>query len=274
MAAIRPRAFPVASFAEGIPRRWLAGSTLASDLANGVNLLFPAGERFFVRSVRRYLDQIADDPALVEAVRGFAGQEGHHARAHEAFFEVMEGQGYEIRRFLEAYERFAYGVLEPMFPPSVRLAVTAASEHFTAIMAENLLTQIDEREVHPVMRRLLTWHACEEIEHRSVAFDVFQKVDGRYSVRMLGLAIGTLTLAGFWVAGTLYLLSQERDVLEAIKREAGPMKEHQPFGERVFGRGLRAYVRRDFHPAHQTHLDELAARTLRDLEGQLGAARA
>ena len=274
MAAIRPRVFPIASFNEGIPRRWLAGSMLASHLANGVNLLFPAGERFFVRSVRKYLDQIAGDAALVEAVRGFAGQEGHHARAHEAFFEVMEGQGYEIRGFLRAYERLAYGVIEPMFPPSVRLAVTAASEHFTAIMAENLLTMVDEREMHPVMRRLLTWHACEEIEHRSVAFDVFQRVDGRYSVRMLGLAIGTLTLAGFWVAGTLYLLSQEKDVWATLKREAGPMREHQPFGERVFGRGLRAYIERDFHPNKQRHLDELAARVLGALEPELAAAPA
>src|SRR5688572_2929871 len=82
-----------------VPRHWFGGNPVASHLANGVNLLFPWGERFFVRSVRHYLDRIADDPALLAQVKGFFAQEGRHAAAHERYFEVMERQGYEIRPF-------------------------------------------------------------------------------------------------------------------------------------------------------------------------------
>ena len=68
----------------------IGGHALATHVVNGVNLLFPAGERFFVRSVRHFLDAV-EDPALRAQVRGFAGQEGWHAQAHEAFFRVLGG---------------------------------------------------------------------------------------------------------------------------------------------------------------------------------------
>lgn len=265
MSSIKPRAFPLPTLRAGIPRHWLGGSALMTHLANGVNLLFPAGERFFVRSVRHYLKQIADDPALVAQVKGFAGQEGHHARAHEEVFELLEAQGYKVRPFLAVYEKIAYGVLEPMFPPAYRLATTAAAEHFTAVMAENFLNEAADAPIHDAMKRLFAWHACEEIEHRAVAFDVFQRVDGRYSVRMAGLGMATLLLSGFWIGGMLYLLSQEEAPRKAAKRELGGMKDHNPFGQRVFGRAIREYTRRDFHPSHAKHLDEMAEHWINQL---------
>jgi len=265
---IKPRSFPLSILREAVPRHWLGGSALATHLANGVNLLFPAGERFFVRSVRHYLKQIENDPALVEAVRGFAGQEGHHARAHEEVFELLERQGYEIRGFLRAYEALAFGVIEKAAPPALRLATTAACEHFTAVMAESFLKEMsDQPNVDAAMRKLLSWHACEEIEHRAVAFEVFQRVDGRYAMRIAGLAMATTLLAGFWIAGTRHLLAQEKaGVLRTIRREGAAIKERQPFSRRVFGRGIREYVARDFHPSHRTDLDDLAAAFLKKFD--------
>ena len=111
------------------PRRWLAGSTAATHIANGVNLLFPHGERFFVRSVRHYLRDV-DDATLAEDVRAFFGQEGRHAGAHEAFFDVLREQGYEVDAFLVPYKRLSDRI-EKASPPALRLAVTAALEHFT-----------------------------------------------------------------------------------------------------------------------------------------------
>jgi predicted metal-dependent hydrolase len=272
---IRPRAFP-GRFDASIPKHWFAGSVFATHLANGVNLLFPAGERFFVRSVRAYLDQVKDDPELVEAIRGFSGQEGRHAQAHERFFEILEGQGYAIRPYLKAYERIAYGLIEKVAPPKLRLATTAAAEHFTAVMAENFLVDSDELDLHPVMKELLQWHSAEEIEHRAVAFEVLQRVDPSYAWRIGGLAMATLTLMGFWIAATAMLLAQEDVELgKRLRAERSHLAERQPFGERVFGRGIRAYLRRDFHPAHATHLDELAKRYFErsELFGERAAVR-
>ena len=79
-----------------VPRRWFYDSVLVSDLVNALNLLFPAGERFFVRSVKHYVPQLRD-PELRARVRAFFGQEGSHGHEHERAFEMLESQGYEVR---------------------------------------------------------------------------------------------------------------------------------------------------------------------------------
>lgn len=264
------RPFPIHRLDRTVPRHWLAKSVLATHLANGVSVLFPAGERFFVRSVKHFESAYANDPELAEAVRKFAGQEGWHAGAHDRHIKMLEEQGYSIRPFLRVYERFCYGFLERAFSPKVRLSATVAAEHFTAVMAENFLTEGFDRGIHPVMLDLLAWHAAEEIEHRAVAFEVLKRVDDSYPLRLAGLALSGTVLAAFWVAGALYLLAQEKDVFAATKREGKEVAERMPFGERVFGRGIRTYLRRDFHPLHDTHLDALAADRLASF-GMLGA---
>src|SRR5438067_763887 len=97
---ITPRK-PTFGFAD-LPRHWFAGLAIPTHMVNGVNLLFPAGERFFVRAVYHYLDRIAD-PDLRAAIRGFGGQEGRHAKAHEEYFATLRVQGYEIDGFLRRY---------------------------------------------------------------------------------------------------------------------------------------------------------------------------
>jgi predicted metal-dependent hydrolase len=245
----------------GVPPHWFGGSVVATHVANGVNLLFPAGERFFVRSVRHYLDGIGDE-TLRARVRGFFGQEGRHAKEHDEYNRILASQGYDVDRFLRLYERIAYGFIERVSPPPLRLAATAACEHFTAILAENALRQrfldvADER-----MRALLLWHACEEIEHRDVAYDVLQEVDPSYGLRVAGLALGGACLAGFWAAGTLHLLAQERKQhgTRALFRGWRELRAHRAsFSGRkpIFLDGIKQYLRRDFHPS-QNDLDSLA----------------
>jgi len=260
----RPRSSPV-TFEEGIPRRWFADLAVPSHIVNGVNLLFPAGERFFVRSVRHYLDQI-EDPLLREQVKGFFGQEGRHAQAHERFFEVMEAQGYTIAEFLATYERITYGIIEPKVSPELRLAVTVALEHYTAILAENVFREGLLDLAHPTMRGLLLWHAAEEIEHRAVAFDVLQAVAPSYRLRMAGLAMATVALGGFWIAATVMLLQQDRK-----RGERGGFRAFRKVDDRrgaivqrVFLRGIREYIRRDFHPS-QNDVDGLAEGYLKSM---------
>ncbi len=233
----------------------------ATHVANGVNLLFPAGERFFIRSVRHYLKEVKDED-LRARVLGFFAQEGHHSKEHDDFNRILASQGYDVDRFLRLYERIAYGIIEKAAPPPVRLAATAACEHFTALLAENALRMRFLDVADPRMRALLLWHAAEEIEHRDVAYDVLMQVDPRYSTRVVGLAIGSACLAGFWLAGTLHLLEQERKEhgLRAIGKHFTGMRQHRAtLGKRkpVFVDGIRQYLRRDFHPS-KNDLDALA----------------
>ena len=256
---IRPRS-PRFDF-DTVPRRWFARSVLGTHLANGLNLLFPAGERFFVRSVRRYLDKI-DDPQLREDIKGFSGQEGLHAYAHERYFEALEKQGYDIRRFLRFYEAFAYGFVEKVAPGQLCLAATAACEHFTATMAANALAREADGTMvvqDPTMRALFLWHAVEEIEHRAVAFDVLQKVNPSLELRAAGLAVATSMLFGLWMIAAGSLLVQDHAKPERLARELRARREFQSqHGSPRFGAAIRAYLRRDFHPSQDTTCDELA----------------
>lgn len=230
-----------------IPRHWFGGNVFVTHTVNGICILFPAGERFFVRSVKHYLPQIKDE-SLRERVKGFFGQEGRHAKEHERAFRLLEEQGFDIERFLKFYERVGFRFIEKVVPRKLSLATTVALEHYTAILAEHALATDLLDKADPRMRALLSWHAAEEIEHRSVAFDVLKEVDPSYAWRMAGMAMGTACLLGFWVIATGALLTQEEDLPKKKLRHdvlfaQARMRKHLPFW-----RGLREYLRPSFHP--------------------------
>lgn len=257
-----PRKMDFPFRASRVPRHWFFESALPTHVANGLNLLFPKGERFFVRSVRHFLPRI-EDPALRERVLGFFGQEGLHAREHERFFDILREQGFELDAWLAWYDHVAYDLVEGAAPPELRLAVTAAAEHFTATFAERALSMDFLDHAHPVLRDLLRWHAAEEIEHKSVAFDVLEAVSPSYALRVAGLVVATLCLGGFWYSATKMLLAQEPpDVRARALRE---LRHRGPDRPGIFDGTMRrafvAYLRPGFHPSQMKN-DHLAARYL------------
>ncbi len=242
-----------------VPRHWMAGSPVATAISNGINLLFPHGERFFVRSVNHYLGEIKE-PALRAQVLAFFKQEGHHAKAHDTFNEVMRAQGFAIDGFLTRYKKIS-SWLEARLPAKLNLAGTAAAEHYTAILAHGAFTKGMLDATAPGMRELLAWHAAEEIEHKAVAFDVLQEVDPSYLLRIAGLAYATVMLGVFWAWAARTLLQQEGIGLRALRRELLSMRRepgHEPIIKSVFLAGIRQYIRRDFHPRHVAN-EHLAA---------------
>jgi predicted metal-dependent hydrolase len=248
---VRAMGFPFRD--AGIPRHWFMGSPHLTHLSNALQLLFPAGERFFIRSVKHFEDRITD-PELKGRIKGFYGQEGRHGHEHERLFKVLEAQGYEIESFLAWYEDMAYEKLEKRFSPAMRLSVTAALEHFTAAMGRNALTSDFLDEAHPIIAELMRWHAAEEIEHKSVAFDVFEAVDGRYHVRVAGLFLALVGLTRFWAEGTKHFLREEAKMgtdLEAAAKAARENPRLQMERKRraeMFRNAVLEYLRPGFHP--------------------------
>ena len=242
-----------------VPRHWMAGSAVATAISNGINLLFPHGERFFVRSVNHYLDRI-EDPELRTQVIAFFKQEGHHAKAHDRFNDVLRAQGFAIDTFLGRYKKIS-SWLEARLPARLNLAGTAAAEHYTAILAHGAFTKGMLDATAPGMRELLAWHAAEEIEHKAVAFDVLQEIDPSYLLRIAGLAYATVMLGIFWAWAARTLLRQEKLPKGQLRRELRAMRsvrDSQPIIKSVFLAGIRQYIRRDFHPSHNAN-EHLAA---------------
>ncbi len=245
-ARIQPRR-PVNEFAD-VPKYWFAGNAWATHMANSLNLLFPLGERFFVRAVLAYADEITD-PTLKEQIRGFVAQESRHGLEHERFFEQLEAQGNEIRKFLEVYDRLAWKVLEPRIPRHLRLAITVSLEHYTATFAHFAFTRPTLDRIHPAMRKLLLWHAAEEIEHKAVAFDVLQAVDPSYKTRVLGHLIATTGLVAFWWSGAFYLMRQDKSLtLAELRRGRQQSHGRGELSLRDIARSFVDYLKPDFHP--------------------------
>lgn len=232
---------------EGLPRHWFLGHPVHTAVVNALSLLFPAGERFFIRSVKHFEGQVAD-ASLKDAMRAFYGQEAHHQKEHLAANKALEGQGFELESFLRWWERVAFEVVEPRFPPHIRLAATAAAEHFTATLAEIALTDRVLEQAHPAMQDLLFWHAAEEIEHKAVAFDVLQAIDPRYRTRVLGFVVVSAVLALGWVVATRHLLKQEPGPRPPMPKAA---RERLPRVFKRVARSLGAYLKPGFHPDQQ-----------------------
>ena len=152
------------------PRLWHGGRVEATALYNALSATFPVGEAFFVESVRAFRD--GADPKLAEAIRNFTTQEVVHSREHLAFNRRAADSGYDLTA-LEAQVEKRLAITRDK-PKIVSLAATMALEHFTAILAHELLA--DPRHLagaDPATADLWRWHAAEEIEHKGVAFDTW-----------------------------------------------------------------------------------------------------
>jgi uncharacterized protein len=233
-----------------VPRDYYAGDTIQSLVMTAFSNVFPEGERFFVDSVMFYREEIEKDPELAAAVKGFAAQEGMHSRAHAAFNVMARAQGLEVAQDLERKVKHLLRFRRKHPIPERRLAVTCALEHFTAIMAEQLLTDTAHREsLHPAVRDLWVWHALEESEHKAVAFDVFQKVCGSYSVRARVMIIATLFFVGFITYSHLRMCAA-RGVLGDVRGHLRTI-DYLWLRRGLFRKLIPAYLdyfRRDFHP--------------------------
>lgn len=234
-----------------VPQHFAAdGDLVMSHVVAGLSAVFPPGEDFFVRSVRSFRDQVTD-PELKEQVKGFIGQEAMHGREHRELNERFDELGYPVRfvdRLVEASLRFRERVL----PPKANLAATAALEHYTATLAETLLTKPEARAqiAHDEVRNLFLWHALEESEHKAVAFDVYRHVGGTERMRKVTMTILNIGFPLFVAIITLLSMARDpaarrspRKVWHSIKR-----LRRSPFIDRDIVARIRDYNRDDFHP--------------------------
>lgn len=213
--------------------------------------VFPAGEFFFIRSVRKYMDQI-DDPELTKQIRGFIGQEAHHSKQHEHINNLFSEMGYPADQIDRLTER-DLKVLGKILPKSYQLAVTTALEHFTAIMAHQFLTNVElQKGMDEKIKNLFLWHAVEETEHKAVAYDVFQKVSGSYLTRALVMV--------FTAIGFIFGISAIQAVMLHQKGQLFKLKTWRSgfgfmFGKIGFARKLFfdyfEYFKPNFHPWDQ-----------------------
>ena len=245
-----------------IPRFWFGGDPFRTRMFDALSLTFPDGERYFIQSVRLFRDQI-QDPELQQRVSDFIKQEAQHGIAHDKMNQVMKAQGMPVDQFIAVLNRvFKFELSQRS--PQYNIAMTAAAEHLTALMADTFYSRKETlRDAHPYVRALFAWHSIEEMEHRDVAFDVMKQV-GKVpeSTRLFALAFTTVMMFGFTTYRANVMLGYDGfSRLERFKM----LRQGLPwfFGRKgMFAHMKRPYLdwfKKDFHPnqhpvIHQYHV--------------------
>ena len=174
-----------------IPKYWFNNDPFLSLLVDGICASFPEGERFFISSVRPFRDQITD-PILTQEICDFVHQEGQHGIVHTEFNQVLIEQGLPIEA-LFTFQKKIFAWQLSHFSPKFNLAITAACEHITALMAEcffarkETMANADYR-----VRAMLAWHSIEELEHKAVAYDMLNVIKVSYLMRIAAMLYVTI----------------------------------------------------------------------------------
>ena len=232
-----------------LPRHW-AGDAFRTAFFNALSMSFPAGEQLFIDSLKKAMAALPADQraGFEDEVRGFIGQEATHRHVHARFNAHLAAQGLH-----NAWERRIAGRRAQLEALDVRnwVAVTAATEHLTAVFAEYLLARPHVLAGAPErLQQLWQWHSAEESEHRSTAFELYRALGGaepwrvgifRVVLRMFLLDASRQTLNNLWHDGSWWRPSTWTAAARFLFGRDGFLRVSRPL--------WRLYLREDFHPS-------------------------
>ena len=208
---------------EKTPVDWIPNQPFASYFINEINNILPAGEFWFCRLYNKVLPEITDEK-LKEDVQAFIRQEAMHAVAHtSANKEYLSQRNIDIQRNLDIMDfLFTNALADKPFGKEVpkildhqwdlfRLGVIATVEHMTCVLGKYALynKRWEELGADPEMIDLIKWHGSEEIEHRTVAFDLYRHLGGGYIARYYLSVAVIVGVLGLWVDGAAHIMSQD-----------------------------------------------------------------
>jgi len=261
------------------PLHWIPDEPPSTHVINVLHLLLPAGERWFVKVFKEALPLVTDEQ-LLKDVKGFMGQEATHSVQHAYVLEHLAEQKLDTSGYTRHVD-WMFDVLLGEKPPwgapisrrewlRFRLALVAAIEHFTAVLGDWILDAeaLDGAGTDEVMLDLLRWHGAEEVEHRAVAFDMYQHTadSGRGVVRYLrrveAMALAWPTMFYLWVTGARYLLRRDPQ----LDRGRYRFKDHRTAARRgllpswpSLHASVPRYLRRSYHPSQEGSLTRAVA---------------
>jgi predicted metal-dependent hydrolase len=235
-----------------IPARWNGGDAFKSAFFNALSMSFPVGEQYFMDSVRAGLKALPDNrrTAFAAEVQGFVGQEATHRRIHALFNGHLEKLGFD-----NVLERRAAKRIRDNAHLDVRMhvAATAATEHLTAIFADWMFRHPEALQgAEPRLQTLWMWHAAEESEHCSTAFDVYKALGGteqwrlrllRYITWTFAMDITRQTVRNLWHDGSLFKWSTWTSAAQLLFAKDGMVRSNAA--------AWRAYKAPSFHPRQQ-----------------------
>jgi len=256
-----------------VARHWFSGDAFRTALFNALSMSFPVGEQFFIDSVREGLKVLpeAERSKYATEVQGFIGQEATHRRIHSLFNVQIEKH-----KLVNNWEPRARDRLKLLagFHPRHWLAITAATEHFTAVFADWMLANPDLFDgTETRLKTMWLWHSAEEAEHKSTAFDLYRALGGteesrvKWFKRITFIFMSDLvrqTVNNLHKDGTLWKWSTWKSAASFLFGKRGMISlTYKPW---------KAYKQHDFHPNQlASELSENWLQTHSDVFSVVGA---
>lgn len=210
---------PILQIPDNLPKHWLDGSIFKTQIANALSIIFQQEEEYFIKVVRKFIPSINNVKVKKELVT-FIGQENQHISVHQQFGNQLKIQGFHFDAFSDFLKTFVYEGLETFFSNEMNLAIASALEHFNTSIAEisfqdEIFVQSDQS-----MRELFEWHLAEELEHSNIVFELLERTDDNYDLRIKGFLIASL-VRGFTLtsASIIMIVQDDIDQFQRIIKE-------------------------------------------------------
>ena len=167
---------------------WNPGKPEFSHIVNAGSLAMPYLEPYLIKTMRA-ARPLVRDATLQADLDSYIRQEATHYKQHRVFNDELKARGYRAIEAIEARLAREYAELESTRSLEFNLAYAEGFESMALAVGEML---IEDREYlfgnsESGVASLVLWHFVEEIEHKNVAFDVFEHVHGNYFRRVHGL---------------------------------------------------------------------------------------
>jgi predicted metal-dependent hydrolase len=169
------------------------------------SLLLPHLEPYLIRSMKA-AEKHVTDPDVLDGLKKFASQEGQHYQMHKKFNATIRRAGFPGLEALEQELSDDYKKFTSNKSLRFNLAYAEGFEALTMNAVKHMIEPNGFGEDLPVFMQMVEWHFVEELEHRTVAFDVYDHVCGGYFYR---LVVGTWAQWHFtrWIRrATKYML--------------------------------------------------------------------
>lgn len=285
---------------DNTPLHWLKDDPFSTHIINGIHLLLPAGELWFCRVYNQALPLVSDDQLRAD-VEGFIRQEAVHSRAHSKAQLYLERHGLSVNDYVQRIE-WLFGTFLGEAPFGLkflqrkaiqkqwlvlRVGLIAAIEHFTGVLGQWAMDNESwEDNGDPAMVDLFKWHLAEEVEHRTVAFDLFEHLCqsqlGFYVSRQALMAIVFPLFIYFISEGGRSLARQDPDpsvrkmgrtlipqLLMQLEK-TGKRTENVPTFTFLVNATLR-WLSPRFHPIHEGDTEQALAYLARSPAAQAAA---
>ncbi len=175
-------------FPEDVALYALPGMPRVSLFIVAFSLTMPYLEPYLIRMMLKATQHVNDEN-LIEDMKRFSQQEGNHYRNHARINQIVRGKfdaatAAELLR-IEHELKAEYELFLNDKSMRYNLAYAEGFEAMTCAAAMGGANRSQEKSgVSKGWAELLDWHALEEIEHRTVAFDVYNHVVGGYFYRV------------------------------------------------------------------------------------------